>query len=253
MGWGKVNYRSRAIILKTIDYRDADKLVTLFSEKHGKIRAVARGVKKPASSLRVCLQPFCHSQLYLSGGKELENVTQGKLLDFFPNIREDINLTLQVLYLMELLDKSLMDRMPLAPLYATTLELLEYLNTNGYNPLAIRYFEASLLKCLGYQPLLDRCVVCGSQNGKLSAFHLLQGGVMCQECSKDKISDFDFNGESLAILRLINGSDVKTMHRIKASEAALKNMELFLERYLEYHLERRFNMKKTIRTLKQML
>ena len=115
-----MNYRSRAIILKTIDYRDADKLVTLFSEKHGKVRAVARGVKKPASSLRVCLQPFCHSNLYLSGGKELENVTQGKLIDFFPNIREDIDLTLQVLYLMELLDKSLMDHMALPSLYSVT-------------------------------------------------------------------------------------------------------------------------------------
>lgn len=248
-----MNYRSRAIILKTIDYRDADKLVTLFSEKHGKIRAVARGVKKPASSLRVCLQPFCHSQLYLSGGKELENVTQGKLIDFFPGIREDIDLTLQVLYLMELLDKSMMDRMPIAPLYTTTLEVLEYLNSNGFNPLVIRYFEASLLKFLGYQPMLDGCVVCGKSDSKLMAFNLMQGGVMCPACSQERISDFDFNGESLAILRLINASGVQTMHRIKASDGALKNLELFLERYLEYHLERRFNMKKTIRTLKHLM
>lgn len=248
-----MNYRSRAIVLKTSDYRDADKLVTLFSEKQGKIRAVARGVKKPASSLRVCLQPFCHSQLYFSGGKELENVTQGKLLDFFPSIREDIDLTLQVLYLMELLDKSLMDRMPLASLYTTTLEVLEYLNIHGYNPLVIRFFEANLLKFLGYQPVLDRCVNCGRQDAKLVEFHLLQGGVICPDCGGARTSDFDFSGESLAILRLINNSgDVKTMQRIKASEGALKNLELFLEKYLEYHLERRFNMKKTIRTLKYL-
>ncbi|MGE5389671.1 MAG: DNA repair protein RecO [Deltaproteobacteria bacterium] len=245
-----MNYRSRSIILKTIDYRDADKLVTLFSEKQGKIRAVARGVKKPASSLRVCLQPFCHSHLYLSGGKELENITQGKLIDFFPNIREDIDLTLQVLYLMELLDKSLMDHMPLPALYSVTLEVLEYLDTHGWNPLAIRYFEASLLKYLGYQPLLDRCVNCGSQGGKLQSFNLVRGGVMCPGCSEILSSDFDFSGEALSILRLISNSDINTMHRIKASEGALKNLEFFLEKYLEYHLERRFNMKRTIRTLK---
>ncbi|NLW90520.1 MAG: DNA repair protein RecO [Syntrophomonadaceae bacterium] len=247
-----MNYRSRAIILKTIDYRDADKLVTLFSEKHGKVRAVARGVKKPASSLRVCLQPFCHSNLYLSGGKELENVTQGKLIDFFPNIREDIDLTLQVLYLMELLDKSLMDHMALPSLYSVTLTVLEYLNTHGNNPLAIRYFEANLLKYLGYQPLLERCVNCGTQSGKLQSFNLVRGGVICPECSKTLTSDFDFSGEALSILRLISSRDVNTMHRIKASQAALKNLEFFLEKNLEYHLERRFNMKKTIRTLKYL-
>jgi len=248
-----MNYRSRAIVLKTSDYRDADKLVTLFSEKQGKIRAVARGVKKPASSLRVCLQPFCHSQLYLSGGKELENITQGKLLEFFPNIRENIDLTLQVLYLMELLDKSLMDRMPLPALYTTTLDVLAYLDSQGYNPLVSRFFEASLLKYLGYQPVLDRCVNCGRQDTRLVEFNLLQGGVICPDCSSARASDFDFNGESLAILRLINSTgDVKTMQRVKASDGALKNLEIFLEKYLEYHLERRFNMKKTIRTLKYL-
>lgn len=247
-----MNYRSRSIILKTIDYRDADKLVTLFSEKQGKIRAVARGVKKPSSSLRVCLQPFCQSQLYLSGGRELENITQGKLIDFYPAIREDIDLTLQVLYLMELLDKSLMDRMPMSALFSSTLAVLEYLNTHGYNPLAIRYFEAILLKYLGYQPLLDRCVNCGVQTGKLLSFNLVRGGVICPGCSEAVSSDFDFTGEALSILRLLSSSDVNIVDRIKPSEGALKNLEFFLEKYLEYHLERRFNMKRTIRTLKYL-
>lgn len=245
-----MNYRSRAIILKTSDYRDADKLVTLFSEKHGKLRAIARGVKKPASSLRVCLQPFCHSQLFFSGGKELDLITQGRLLDFYPNIREDINLTLHVLYLMELLDKSLMDRMPQPALYTTAIEVLEHLNNHGYNPLLTRYFEANLLKHLGYQPVLDRCVVCGEKGGRLLSFSLLQGGLLCSRCDRDNPSGFDFTGESLAILRLLNTSATKTIHRIKASDGALKNLEIFLEKYLEYHLERKFNMKNTIRALK---
>ena len=151
---------------------------------------------------------------------------------------------------MELLDKSLMERMPVPTLYTTTLTVLEYLNDNGYKPAAMRCFEAKLLKSLGYQPVLEHCVACGENSGKLLSFSLSQGGLLCPNCSVQTSIDFTFNGESLAILRLLYSSDIKILGRVKASEAALQNLELFLEKYLEYHLERRCNMKKTIRLLK---
>jgi DNA repair protein RecO (recombination protein O) len=76
-------YRSRSIVLKNMDFKETDKLVTVFSEDQGKMRAVAKGVKKPNSSLRACVQPFCCSQLFFNGGRELDVITQGRLLDFF--------------------------------------------------------------------------------------------------------------------------------------------------------------------------
>jgi DNA repair protein RecO (recombination protein O) len=61
-------YKSRCIILKNRDLRETDKLVTIFSEPEGKTTAVAKGIKKPKSSLRGCIQPFCHSLLFFSRG-----------------------------------------------------------------------------------------------------------------------------------------------------------------------------------------
>ncbi|MEN6461695.1 MAG: DNA repair protein RecO, partial [Syntrophomonas sp.] len=106
-------FRSRSIVLKNMDFKETDKLVTIFSEAQGKLRAVAKGVKKPNSSLRACVQPFCCSLLFFNGSKELELITQGRLLDFYGNCREDINMLLYIMYMMELLDKSLMDKVPL--------------------------------------------------------------------------------------------------------------------------------------------
>jgi len=132
-------YRSRAIVLKSINYRDTDKLVSLFTEEKGKVRSIARGVQKPKSSLRACTQPFCHSMLHLSSGRELDIITQGKLIDFYGNSREDVVLSLHSLYIMELIDKALLDKMPMPELYSCALSVLEYLDKKGFNPLVLRY------------------------------------------------------------------------------------------------------------------
>ncbi|HZK43822.1 MAG TPA: DNA repair protein RecO [Syntrophomonadaceae bacterium] len=244
--------KSRCIIIKTIDFKDADKLVTLFSERQGKVRAIAKGIKKPNSSLRACVQPFGHSFFSFSRSRGLGLITQGKLLDFYGFIRDDISLSLNTIYLMELLDKSLMENAPLARLYQITVNVLETLNNPElpYNPLLLRYYEMSLLKELGYMPLLDQCVSCNKSNVNLNFLSISEGGTVCDVCAKQTRNNVTISGESLAILRLLAHSNVTILARVKISERSLRQIELVLEKYLEYYLEQRLNVKDTIKTLK---
>jgi DNA repair protein RecO (recombination protein O) len=248
-----VYYQSRSIIIKSMDYRESDKLVTVFSEKEGKLGAIARGIKKPGSSLRASVQPFCHSLLFFHRGRGLDLVTQGKLLDFYGNSREDIKRTLYCIYLMELLDKALMDRVPMVQLYKLVLAVLEYINNNGLNPLVLRFFEMQLLIQLGYRPVLDRCISCNRQGRDLQTFSPATGGILCRECANGKDDCLSLSGEVLGLLRLMITGNLNTLPRVRASDAALDRLEFILERYLEYHLERRFNLKNTIRILKKTL
>lgn len=247
-------YSSRAIILKNRDLRESDKLVTIFSEKEGKLTAVAKGVKKSKSSLRACVQPFCQSQLYLSHGKELDLITQGKLINFYANSREDINRTLYCMYIMELLDKSLMDRAALPELFRTAIAVLELINEYGLNPLFIRYFEMKLLVNLGYSPVVDNCSACGSRNIQNFAFSLSEGGLLCDDCiARGEVELIKLSGETIGLIRLLSQGNTKTLKRVKASPGALRQLEFFLEKYLEYYLDRRFNMKNTIKLLKKTI
>lgn len=245
-------YGSRAIILKTRDYQEADKLVTLFSEKEGKVKAIAKGVKKPKSSLRVCVQPFAHSFLYLSRGGELDLVTQGKILDFYSNIRDDLGKTLYTVYVMELLDKSLLERVPAPVLYRETLEVLNYISEKGVNRLVIRYFEMQLIKELGYKPRLEACAGCGKKTA-MTRFNLAEGGILCDECAEILKTDFILSGEAISLLKFLAKTNFNSLDRVKASEGALNKLEQLLEKYLEYHLERKFNTKNTIYQLKKSL
>lgn len=245
-------YGSRAIVLKNLDYQDADKLVTIFSEKEGKIKAVAKGVKKPKSSLRAVVQPFTHSFLYLSRGRDLDIITQGKLLEFYPALREDLGRALYASYIMELLDKSLLERTPSPHLYNETLQILGYLNDKGLKYLVIRYFEMQLIKELGYKPRLEDCAVCGGRT-KSTRFNLAEGGILCDDCARVVKTDFILSGEAFSLLKFLTRADLKSLERVKASEEALNKLERLLEKYLEYHLESRFNLKNTISQLKKSL
>lgn len=246
-------YKSRSIILKKRDLRESDGLLTIFSEKEGKITAVAKGIKKTRSSLRACVQPFCHSLLFYSRGKEMDLITQGKIIDFYGNSREDINRTLYSMYLMELLDKSLMERVPLPDLYDAVVRVLELLNEQGLNLMLVRYFESRLLVSLGYKPVVNQCVLCGSQKITDFNFSLVEGGLVCGSCSRPENLLMNLRGESVALIKLFSEGSLLAVQRVKASPAAIQQVELFLERYLEYHLERRFKLKNTIRWLKQAI
>lgn len=247
--------KSRSIIIKNIDYRDADKLVTLFSEKEGKIRAIAKGIKKPNSSLRPCVQPFVHTLLFYTSSRELGLITQGRVLDFYSNIRDEINLSLNIMYLMELLDKSLMENVPMPQLYNATLQLLNILNepNAAFNPLLFRYFEMVLLKELGYRPVLERCVICGESVANINYLSISEGGIVCSVCDGQAGNKISISPESLAILKLLSCANMNTLNRVKTSDRTLKQIELILEKYLEYHLERKFKVKDTIRSLKTRL
>ncbi|MGI6453002.1 MAG: DNA repair protein RecO [Syntrophomonadaceae bacterium] len=237
---------SEGIALKSSDFREADKLVTVFTEKQGKIRAIARGTRKPKSSLRACIQPFCLSLLYFSSDKDLGLITQGKLIDFFGNCREDLHRTLYCTYIMELLDKCLLEKMALPALFNSTRQVLEYLNEKGYSPIIIRYFEMRLLMELGYRPTLDHCITCLATDQRLTSFSLPEGGTLCSDCAAHHHQQIPLTGELLAILRLLMAKDLAVVSRLRVAAVTEKQMENFLERYMRYHLETRANLKKTI-------
>jgi DNA repair protein RecO (recombination protein O) len=248
-----LNYNSRGFILRQRDYRDSDKLLSIFTEQKGKITAVAKGIKKPKSSLRACAQPFCHAYFHFNQGRDMDLLTQGRLLDFYANSRSDLERSLYCIYLMELLDKSLLENTPLPRLYHVLLQVLTAINEKGLNPLFIRYFEVSLLANLGYKPELSHCLSCNRKAEASFHFSLSEGGLICPTCNGENSSVINISGETLGLLRLLSEGSFQTLPRVKASPGGLIQLERLLESYLEYHLDRKFKVKNTIRVLKRTI
>lgn len=241
-------HRTQGIIIKAFDYKEADQVVTLFAPDMGKVRAVAKGVKKTKSSLRAMVQPFCRSELQLASSGEMYLLTQGRIMDFYGGIREDIHKTLQAVYLVELLDKSTPDRDPNRALFDLTAKTLRHIDENETAPLILRFFEIKLLSLLGYSPQLKHCSSCG-EKAALTYFSPSTGGGICEKCAG--------HGEAcktmpaaLAALNTLQQNDLSILSRLKLPVPVMNEMETILEKYLEYYLERRFRTKELIKDMK---
>jgi len=160
-------YSDHAIILKRIDFDEAKRIITLFTRNHGKVSAIAPGVRKVTSRKGSHLELFNHSQVFLAKGKNLDIITEAETIDFFENIRNDLEKIGQAYYIVELIDSLLPEQQRNDKVFDLTLAILKKLNkvdtrqpdnqnySEDSQPLAetrqlLRDFEVNLLKLLGY-------------------------------------------------------------------------------------------------------
>ena len=225
-------YRDNAIVLGSHKFGEADRVVVLLSQTHGKIRAVAKGVRKTKSSIGARLEPMSHVDLSLRSGRELDTVDQVKLIQPHQNLREDFDRLRQGLAMVEAINKVTPDRDPVPHLYDLLSRALHALNERN-SPLMLAAFFWRLISLEGQTPQLDVCVGCG-EAGELSTFDVLEGGAHCASCE----SGVPVSQRALSILRDILGGRMNEALALAESPAVIEVNNLAMEA-MEAHLERR--------------
>jgi len=169
------------IILRGIPYGESNKIVTLFTREGGKMTAMARGAKKPASRLAAVTQPFTHGSFLIRTGRGMGTLEQGEPIDSMRHIREDLEATAYASYVVELIDKLTEDNQRIAGIYGLLYEALHAINEQ-YDPEAIALFvEWKMLPIAGIHPILHQCANCGATEGEF-AFSFMQIGFICHRC-----------------------------------------------------------------------
>jgi len=225
-------YRDQGVVLRTIRLGEADRIVSLITQDHGKVRAVVKGVRKTKSRWGARLEPLSHVALLLYAGRDLDTVTQAEVLDHFRPIREDLTRLGPATTMLEVVDQVVQEREAVPRLYHTLVGALRALAASDA-PLLVPAFFWRLLSLEGFHPLLDACAGCGGPTD-LVAFDLLQGGVVCRSCE----GGVRLSPEALSLLRRILGGDVAGALRQPAGPATREVSQL-ATRAMEHHLERR--------------
>ncbi|MFX3674416.1 MAG: DNA repair protein RecO [Paenisporosarcina sp.] len=173
--------RIEGIVLKTQDYGESNKIVTLYSREVGKITAMARGAKKPASRLSAITQPFTHGSFLIQQGRGMGTMQQGEQVESYRHIREDIEATAYASFVVELIDRAVEDRTPQTAIFNLLQQALHAISEE-YDPEAIALFvEWKMLPVTGIYPTLHQCVNCGATEGEF-AFSFQQIGFLCHRC-----------------------------------------------------------------------
>ncbi len=229
-------YRTEGIVLKHRDSGEADRLLTLLTPDYGKVRAIARGVRRPCSKLGGHLEPLGRCQLVLARGKTFDRVTQAQLLETLSP--RDLRRMAYAIYLLELVDAFAVEEGN-RTLYNLLLLTLRELSRTQRTELVCRYFELQLLGQVGYRPEFERCLTCHSPlKPEVNFFSPSGGGVLCPQCRATEPVVQPLSVDSLKVLRFLQRSDLPTASRLRLSEELLQELEKLLRDYLRYLLER---------------
>lgn len=142
--------KTEGIILKKSDLGETDRLLTIYTKDFGKIKVLAKGVKKLNSKLRYHLEPLNYSYLILIEGKNFRIIKDAVLMDQFLNIRQDLKKTGVIFELMKLLDELIIDEEQDENIWTLCLITLQQLNRGGQLSSIIRNFRNNLINLLGY-------------------------------------------------------------------------------------------------------
>lgn len=154
--------RCEAVVLGVMDYREADKIVTLFTLEHGKVRGIAKGAKRSVRRFGGALEPFARLQVEIGLKEGLSPMQMADVVTVFPGIRADLAKIGLAGYACELTDAMLAEGMRSPRLFRLLTAYLEHLDRFTAAPSDRRFFELNLLNILGYRPALEECAACGA-------------------------------------------------------------------------------------------
>lgn len=225
-------YRDEGVVLRTYKLGEADRIVVLFTRGRGKVRAVAKGVRRTRSKFGSRLEPGSMVQLQLYEGRNLDIVTQAERLENLDELRSDLDRYGRASLLLEIIDATTEDGESNPAIYKLVTGALRELDRSG-NPLVVPTFVARLLVLEGVQPLVDTCVRCGATE-HLVSIQIHEGGVLCRSCpSGEPISD----AARLALGDVFDGRVRQVLDNTPAGVA--REMETLAARLIEQHTERR--------------
>lgn len=223
------------MVLRTYKLGEADRIVVLLTEGRGKVRSVAKGVRKAKSRIGGRLEPLNHVDVLMWEGRELDIVRQVELVEAWPLLHRDLRYLSQGLAIAEAAEQVAQEGQPAPALYRMLLGALRALFERP-GPLVVASFYWKLLALDGAGPVLDCCVGCGASPpaANLVAFDIGQGGALCRACRRGE----PLSAAALELLSWILGGSLSRALDVPASQTTAEVAHLATVS-LEKHLERR--------------
>ncbi|MGI8574778.1 MAG: DNA repair protein RecO [Egibacteraceae bacterium] len=227
-------YREQGIILRTYKLGESDRIVNLLGQSRGKVRAVAKGVRKPGSRFGGRLEPFSHVELQLYEGRNLDTITQAELITSFAAVRSDYELSASGSAMVEAADRVAQEDERSHPLFLLLLEGLRALSWAPEHPASVLDgFLLRLASVTGWHPVLDACVLCATP-GAHPVFSIANGGTVCERCAPRDAQRL--NPVILDTLRQLSVQSLDSLGALATDGRAGRAAGALISSFLTYHL-----------------
>jgi DNA repair protein RecO (recombination protein O) len=236
-----------AVVLRHVDYGEADRILTLYTRQLGKMRAVVKGARKVTSRKAGHLEPFTRVKLQLAKGRDMALVTQADTVEGYVGLRDDLVLTSQASYVIELVDRFTYDEgVDSSGIFHLLTDTLGRLSGGADAWMTIRYYEMRLLDHLGFRPKLFECAVCGNEIlPEDQFFSFTAGGVVCPASARgeelrrsERLGLQSISVEGLKYLRHFQRSSFAQAARANPDAQVKEETEALMQGFFTYLLER---------------
>lgn len=231
--------KTEAIVLGQHDFGEADKIVTLYTKQFGKVKAVAKGVRKIKSRFGSSMELFSHSHLmlYMQRKRELYIVTGSNIIRTHKELRGNLNWFVTGSYIAELVDRLTEPEEPNLSLFSLILETFQEIPKQD-SDILIFIFVMKFLANAGYKLNLEKCVLCQkplilAMQKKLS---IEQGGLLCSQCQSRDIQAIDVSSVSLKYLKEFEMVRLSKIGRIEVEPSIRNELKKIVNFYLSYYL-----------------
>lgn len=224
------------IVLRGYPFGEADRVVVLLSPHNGKLRTVAKGVRKTKSRFGGRLEPFTHVELVLYEGRNLDTITQVEVVEAFRRLRADLDRVTAASTMVEAIDAVAQENEPSVALFGLLVDGLGALERGGTGSDLLNAFLLQLAGVVGVAPALERCASCGGE-GKLERFSFEGGGALCGSCGAG--AGFRPRPGLTEHLALLARADLTVFAPVDG--ALSRDAMGVTRRFLEHHLDRRLS------------
>lgn len=231
--------RVEGIVIRSFDYGEGDKILTVFSKEAGKMSIMARGAKKLKSRHSAIAQLFTHGEFtcYRAGSGSMATLNNGEIENTYYPLRQDIHKTAYASYLMELTDKTVGENERNAPLFEQLKAALDALDEDKDPQIVINIYELHMLAVAGYRPVLDECVSCGAKPSETMAISVRLGGTVCASCRRHDPAVFAVTEGTLRLLRLFLQMDIRRLGRTEVKEETKRQLNHTIRQLLDAHMD----------------
>lgn len=240
-------YKTLGIIIKRRNINEADRLLTVMTEKQGKITVIAKGVRRTLSKLGSHLEPYNLVNFVLAEGRNFDTVTGAVVEKYYDGVGADLNRMTRAGRIAELIDNLTHEREEHKKLFWLLNSSLDYLNKTGNN-LVDLYFFVNALAELGYCPELYECASCREEIDPESIiWNHEHGGIVCGDC---QISGETIEAEVVKVLRLFLKKEPSVVEKLTISAELSAKVEAVLMGFIKYINQRDLNSEKFLQSVK---
>ncbi|MEW9667373.1 DNA repair protein RecO [Ammoniphilus sp. 3BR4] len=243
--------KTEGIILRTHDYGEGNKILSVYTKDLGKVGIMAQGARKTKSRFAAVSQPFTHALFLFHMGSGLGSLNQADLIQSFPRIRGDLFSTAYTSYILEITERLTEEKKKHAGLYSLLLDSLKQMESGKDGEVIARIYEIKILSLHGYKPVLEHCADC-QQGNPPWFFSIREGGLLCDACRRRDPYSFLLMDGVARLLSLFQKVDMNQLGKINLKKETRQQLQKVMYSFMDEYVGVRLKTRQFLEQLEKM-